>query len=53
MKNNKGITLIKLLIIIMIVIFVIFFIRLKFSVQIDQTINIIYKTLTKQIDIAM
>ncbi|MCI8616906.1 MAG: DUF881 domain-containing protein [Clostridia bacterium] len=51
MKNNKGITLIKLLIIIMIVIFVIFFIRLKFSVQIDQTINIIYKTLTKQIDI--
>lgn len=51
MKNNKGITLIKLLIIIMIVIFVIFFIRLKFSVQIDQTINIIYQTLTKKIDI--
>lgn len=51
MKKNKGITLIKLLIMIMIVIFVMFIISLKFSTNIGQTINIIYQTLTKQIDI--
>lgn len=51
MKNNKGITLIKLFWIVLIVVILVSSIFVFFSTNINQTINIVYEVITKKIDI--
>jgi len=51
MKKNNGISLIKLLIIIIIIIISVSFIALCFGTDMSQTMDIFYKTISRQIDL--